>query len=155
MRQRYSAIIMSIVIAISMSFSVIPVFAADADGTPVSTFEDLLAMENNPTGTYYLTADIAAKPNTMLFADDGMPFKGQLIGYYNGSEACHKVTVKNNYYKTSGKAYGGCDFSSKKYMGKSTKVSAVTSTKCKALKSSKWTYSKKYKRLILKKNKEV
>ena len=107
MRQRYSAIIMSIVIAISMSFSVIPVFAADAEGTPVSTFEDLLAMENNPTGTYYLTADIAAKPNTMLFADDGMPFKGTLNG------------------------------------------------KCKALKSSKWTYSKKYKRLILKNNKEV
>lgn len=80
MRQRYSAIIMSLVIAIQMSFSVIPVFAADAEGTPVSTFEDLLAMENNPTGTYYLTADIAAKPNTMIFADDGVPFKGTLNG---------------------------------------------------------------------------
>ena len=129
MRRRYSAVIMSIVIAISMSLNVIPVFAADAEGTLVSTFEDLQAMENNPTGIYYLTADIAAKPNTILFADDGMPFKG---------------TVNGNRHKITGYSYSA-----------STKVSAVTSAKCKALKSSKWIYSKKYKSLILKNNKEA
>ena len=49
------------------------------------------------------------------------------------------------------KIFGGNHVDSYSYSA-STKVSAVTSAKCKALKSSKWVYSKKYKRLILKKN---
>ena len=52
------------------------------------------------------------------------------------------------------KIFGGNHVDSYSYSA-STKVSAVTSVKCKALKSSKWVYSKKYKRLILKNNKEA
>lgn len=53
-----------------------PVFAA---GIKISSAEDLLAMEENPFGDYYLANDITVPENTCLFAD-GTPFMGTLDG---------------------------------------------------------------------------
>lgn len=53
-----------------------PVFAA---GIKISSAEDLLAMEEDPFGDYYLANDITVPENTCLFAD-GTPFMGTLDG---------------------------------------------------------------------------
>ena len=65
-----------------------------------------------------------------------------------------KRNIYNNYYKTSGKAYGAADFTWKPWLAKATKVSSITAKNCPKLSSKYWTYSGKYKRLILKNNKE-
>lgn len=52
-----------------------PVYAA----TKISSAKDLLAMEENPSGDYYLAKDITVPANTCLFAD-GIPFTGTLDG---------------------------------------------------------------------------
>ncbi len=62
---------------------------------PISTVEELLAMESNPSGSYYLTTDIAVPANTSLFAGD-VAFSGtfdggghKLTGYsYSSTEFC-------------------------------------------------------------------
>lgn len=81
-------------------------------------------------------------------------FKGQLIGYYGGGYDVMKRNIYDNYYKTSGKAYGGANFTWKPWLAKATKVSAITAKSCPKLSSKYWTYSSKYKRMILKNNKE-
>ena len=81
-------------------------------------------------------------------------FKGQLIGFYSGGFDVMKRNIYNNYYKTSGKAYGAADFTWKPWLAKATKVSSITAKNCPALSSKHWTYSSKYKRMILKNNKE-
>lgn len=80
--------------------------------------------------------------------------KGQLLGFYEGSHTAGKRNVMDNYYTRAGKAYGGQDFSWKPYMGTSKKVSSITAGNCPKLSSKFWTYSNKYKRMILKNNKE-
>lgn len=80
--------------------------------------------------------------------------KGQLIGYYGGAEVKGKRNIYNNYYTSSGKAYGETYISWKAWVAKSNKVSSITKSKCSKLGSKYWTYSKKYKRLVLKNNKE-
>lgn len=81
--------------------------------------------------------------------------RGLLFGYWYGRGAMsNKRYLYNNYYTRSGKAYGAGDTSWKKYQPTGNKVSSITSKKCPKLSSKYWTYSSKYKRLILKKNKE-
>ena len=80
--------------------------------------------------------------------------KGQVIGYYEGAETVNKRNIYNNYYTSAGKAYGETYISWKAWMAKATKVSSITESTCPKLGSKYWTYSKKYKRLILKNNKE-
>lgn len=81
-------------------------------------------------------------------------FKGQLIGYYGGGYDVMKRNIYDNYYKTSGKAYGGANFTWKPWLAKATKVSSITAGNCPKLSSKYWTYSSKYGRMILKNNKE-
>ncbi len=68
-----------------------------------------------------------------------------------------KCYVYNNYYtaSTGCKAYGHLDDgNTKKTAPQATKVSSITSKSCPKLSSKYWTYSSKYKRLVLKNNKE-
>ena len=53
--------------------------ASAATGTPISTAEEFLAMENNPSGSYYLTNDIELPENTNLFSRENL-FTGTLDG---------------------------------------------------------------------------
>ena len=78
--------------------------------------------------------------------------KGQLIGYYSGGYVVMKRNIFNNYYTTSGKAYGGASFTWKPWLATATKVSSITFSKCPKLSSTYWT--SKNGRLILKNNKE-
>ncbi len=78
--------------------------------------------------------------------------KGQLIGYYTGGWDVMKRNIFNNYYKTSGKAYGAAGFTWKPWLATATKVSSITFSKCPKLSSTYWT--SKNGRLILKNNKE-
>ncbi len=81
-------------------------------------------------------------------------FKGEILGYYQGSYDAQKRNVFDNYYTGSGKAYGGQNFTWQAYMGTAKKVSSITSGNCSKLDSKLWTYSDKQKRLVLKNNKE-
>ncbi len=78
--------------------------------------------------------------------------KGQLIGYYSGGWDVGKRNIFNNYYTTSGKAYGEASFTWKPWLATATKVSSITFSKCPKLSSTYWT--SKNGRLILKNNKE-
>lgn len=80
--------------------------------------------------------------------------KGQLLGFYEGSLNTQKRKVMDNYYTRAGKAYGEQNISWKPYMATSKKVSSITAGNCPKLSSKFWTYSNKYKRMILKNNKE-
>ena len=66
-----------------MSFAALPAYAAS--GTAITNADDLKAMENNPSGSYYLANDIEVPANLSLFADYDRPFTGTLDG--NG----HKI----------------------------------------------------------------
>lgn len=65
-----------------------------------------------------------------------------------------KCSVYDNYYKTSTgcKAYGS--YTKHTWTPQATKVSLITSKNCPKLSSKYWTYSSKYKRMVLKNNKE-
>lgn len=84
----------------------------------------------------------------------GGAVKGQIIGYYDGAEVARKRNIYNNYYTNSGKAYGTSPITWKDWTAKATKVSSISKSKCPKLDSKYWTYSSKYKRMILKNNKE-
>lgn len=81
-------------------------------------------------------------------------FKGQVIGGYEGAEVVKKRNIYDNYYTGSGKAYGAASVTWKDWVAKATKVSSISKSKCPKLSSKYWTYSSKYKRMILKNNKE-
>lgn len=97
---------------------------------------------DNPTGSYYLAGDITVPKDTCLFAG-GTPFLAS------------KRLIYGNYYKGSGKAYGSGDTTWEPYRPTAKKVSAITSGNCPKLSSRYWTYASKYKRLVLKNNKEI
>lgn len=81
-------------------------------------------------------------------------YKGQIIGGYNGTEVVQKRNIYNNYYTGSGGGYAPAYSTQHKYAAKASKVSSITAGNCPKLSSKYWTYSGKYKRLILKNNKE-
>ena len=74
-----------------------------------------------------------------------------IVGYYE--VPYNKNTVKNTYY-TSGKGIVNASYN-KSQQAKPKKVSLVTSKNCPGLTSKYWTYSSKYKRMVLKNNKEI
>ena len=65
---------------VAISFTAMPAYAAEAEGIAISTADDLRAMENNPSGKYYLTRDIEVPENMALFTDYNKPFTGTLDG---------------------------------------------------------------------------
>lgn len=79
---------------------------------------------------------------------------GLVIGGWEGPFMQDKCLIYNNYYKSSGKAYGNGDTSWKPFWPTGKKVSSITFGNCPKLSSKYWTYSSKYKRLVLKNNKE-
>ena len=80
--------------------------------------------------------------------------KGQLIGIYSEGDDKASNKIYNNYYTKSGKAYGFGSVAKKSWAAKSQKVASITAKSCPKLSSKYWTYSSKYKRMILKNNKE-
>lgn len=80
-----------------LALVLVGVFAAKAEpalaASKISSVEDLLAMEANPTGDYYLAKDITVPANTCLFSGD-TPFMGTLDGKghklkgYKSTESC-------------------------------------------------------------------
>lgn len=114
-------------------------------------FEGGLAAEADVLGGYvknnYSTGKVTGSSNRNLF-------RGQLIGYYSGGYDVMKRNIFNNYYKTSGKPYGGANFDWKPWLATAKKVSSINAKSCSTLSSKVWTYSSKYKRLVLKNNKE-
>lgn len=79
---------------------------------------------------------------------------GQIIGGWEGPRMAHKILIYNNYYTTSGNAYGAGDTTWEPFWPTGKKVSAITSGNCPMLSSKYWVYSSKHKRLILKNNME-
>ncbi len=75
---RLLAILRMLTVVLTMSFAAIPAYAAE--GTAISTADDLKAMENNPSGNYYLANDIEVPANLSLFTDSRTPFTGTLDG---------------------------------------------------------------------------
>ena len=71
--------LLALAIAFTMSFAGAPAFAA-TEGIAISTAEDLKAMENNPSGSYYLANDIEVPANLTLFTSYDNPFTGTLDG---------------------------------------------------------------------------
>ena len=80
--------------------------------------------------------------------------KGQLIGIYSAGDDKASNKIYSNYYTKSGKAYGFGSVAKKSWAAKSQKVASITAKSCPKLSSKYWTYSSKYKRMILKNNKE-
>lgn len=80
--------------------------------------------------------------------------KGQVIGYYEGSQISEKRNIYNNYYTKSGKAYGAAAVTWKDWTAKAKKVSSVKASTCPKLSSKYWKYSSKFGRMILKNNGE-
>ena len=73
--------LISLLLALAVAFTIPagPVlYVADAatNGTAISTADDLKAMENNPSGSYYLANDIEVPANMSLFTDQDRPFNG-------------------------------------------------------------------------------
>lgn len=82
-RHRFLPLLLAFAIVVTMSFAAMPTYAAS--GTAIKTADDLKAMENNPSGSYYLANDIEVPANLSLFTDYDHPFTGTLDG--NG----HKI----------------------------------------------------------------
>lgn len=82
-KRRILTVLLALTVIFTMSFAAIPVYAAS--GTAITSADDLKAMENNPSGSYYLANDIEVPEGLSLFADYDRPFTGTLDG--NG----HKI----------------------------------------------------------------
>ena len=81
-KSRILTVFLTIAVIFTMSFATVPAYAAS--GTAITTADELKAMENNPSGSYYLANDIEVPANLSLFADHDRPFTGTLDG--NGHE---------------------------------------------------------------------
>ena len=82
-KNRILTVFLTIAVVFTMSFAGLPAYAAS--GTAITNADDLKAMENNPSGSYYLANDIEVPANLSLFTDYDHPFTGTLDG--NG----HKI----------------------------------------------------------------
>lgn len=177
MRQRLNMCTIGMLLALGIATwlgGATPVQAADT--IPISSAEDFLNMESNPTGSYYLTKDITLPQNMKtLFSTYDLQFTGTLDGkghnlknytiqssnpegelQLNSLFGYAKNATFNNYYKASTRctAYSISGKDKNKTTPRATKVSSITSKNCPKLSSKYWTYSSKYKRLVLKHNKE-
>jgi len=82
-KSRILTVFLTIAVIFTMSFATVPAYAAS--GTAITNADDFKAMENNPSGSYYLANDIEVPANLSLFTDYDHPFTGTLDG--NG----HKI----------------------------------------------------------------
>ena len=77
-KNRIRTVFLTIAVIFTMSFAALPAYAAS--GTAITNADDLKAMENNPSGSYYLANDIEVPASLSLFADYDRPFTGTLDG---------------------------------------------------------------------------
>ena len=84
MRKRIFTVLLVLSVMFTMCFSTgISYAATTPEGTPIYTVDDLIAMENNPSGSYYLAADIQLPENFTIFKYEYMKnnyFTGTLDG---------------------------------------------------------------------------
>lgn len=90
-KSRILTVLLALTVIFTMSFAALPAYAAS--GTAITNADDLKAMENNPSGSYYLANDIEVPANLSLFTDSRNPFTGTFDG--NGH------TIKNYTYSTA------------------------------------------------------
>lgn len=72
--------ILAVVFMAMCLIAVQPQKAQAAQEIPISSADDLRQMENNPSGSYYLTKDITVPANTVLFKTYEVQFTGTLDG---------------------------------------------------------------------------
>ena len=77
-KNRIRTVFLTIAVIFTMSFAALPAYAAS--GTAITNADDLKAMENNPSGSYYLANDIEVPANLALFTDSRTPFTGTFDG---------------------------------------------------------------------------
>ena len=77
-KSRILTVFLALAVVFTMSFATVPAYAAS--GTAITSADDLKAMENNPSGSYYLANDIEVPANLSLFTDSRTPFTGTLDG---------------------------------------------------------------------------
>lgn len=77
-KNRILTVFLALAVVFTMSFAAVPAYAAS--GTAITSADDLKAMENNPSGSYYLANDIEIPANLSLFTDSRTPFTGTLDG---------------------------------------------------------------------------
>ena len=80
MSKRVTRGILAIVFMASCLIMAQPQKAQAAQEIPISSADDLQQMENNPSGSYYLTKDITVPANTVLFKTYEVQFTGTLDG---------------------------------------------------------------------------
>ena len=90
-KNRILTVFLDLAVVYTMNFAAVPAYAAS--GTAITSADDLKAMENNPSGSYYLANDIEIPANLSLFTDSRTPFTGTLDG--NGH------AIKNYTYSTT------------------------------------------------------
>ena len=90
-KSRILTVFLALAVVFTMSFATVPAYAAS--GTAITSADDLRAMENNPSGSYYLANDIEVPANLALFTDSRTPFTGTFDG--NGH------AIKNYTYSTT------------------------------------------------------
>ena len=77
-KSRILTVFLALAVVFTMSFAAVSAYAAS--GTAITSVDDLKAMENNPSGSYYLANDIEVPANLSLFTDSRTPFTGTLDG---------------------------------------------------------------------------
>ena len=90
-KSRILTVFLALAVIFTMSFATVPAYAASE--TAITSADDLRAMENNPSGSYYLANDIEVPANLALFTDSRTPFTGTFDG--NGH------AIKNYTYSTT------------------------------------------------------
>ena len=64
-KSRILTVLLALTVIFTMSFAALPAYAAS--GTAITNADDLKAMENNPSGSYYLANDIEVPEGLSLF----------------------------------------------------------------------------------------
>ena len=110
MRRKLFTLLLVLAVMFTMCFGTGMAYAAETpEGTPISTLEELKAMENDPSGKYYLTADIAIPEGFTLFKYEYPPktaFSGTLDG--NGHKLTGITYNHNGGYVEGSALFGKC-----------------------------------------------
>lgn len=86
MKRRIFTMLLVLAVMFTMCFGAtgMAYAAEEPEGTPISTIEELKAMENDPAGSYYLTADIELPEGFTLFKYEYPP-KSIFTGTFDGN----------------------------------------------------------------------
>lgn len=76
--KKVKVLLLALTVMFTMCFSGVSAYAAS--GIAITTADELKAMENDPSGSYYLANDIDLPANLTLFNESGKAFKGTFDG---------------------------------------------------------------------------